>query len=148
MLRGRSCLPVRLGNSAYEVSQKCNLPPLTFQYIKVPTVQYLHVVVSVGTACAKIEHAHVQYSEDCGDPAISHDSHHVSLVLWTNLFASRHKGHRFKSPGGTYVKPGILLLALSCYRITFARYFYSQFFYRAPKYIQYKPSAFMYIKII
>ncbi len=22
------------------------------------------------------------------------------------LFASRHKGHRFKSPGGTYVKPG------------------------------------------
>jgi hypothetical protein len=25
---------------------------------------------------------------------------HVSLVQWTNLFASRHKGHRFKSPGG------------------------------------------------
>jgi hypothetical protein len=42
----------------------------------------------------------------CGDPAISHDSHHVSLVQWTNLFASRHKGPRFKSPGGTYVKPG------------------------------------------
>jgi hypothetical protein len=43
----------------------------------------------------------------CGEPAISHDSHHVSLVQWTNLFASRHKGHRFKSPGGTYVKPGL-----------------------------------------
>jgi hypothetical protein len=42
----------------------------------------------------------------CGEPAISHDSHHVSLVQWTNLFASRHKGHRFKSPGGTYVEPG------------------------------------------
>ncbi len=36
----------------------------------------------------------------CGEPAISHDSHHVSLVQWTNLFASRHMGHRFKSPGG------------------------------------------------
>jgi hypothetical protein len=32
----------------------------------------------------------------CGEPAISHDSHHVSLVQWTNLFASRHKGHRLK----------------------------------------------------
>jgi hypothetical protein len=42
----------------------------------------------------------------CGEPVISHDSYHVSLVQWTNLFASRHKGHRFKSPGGTYVKPG------------------------------------------
>jgi hypothetical protein len=52
----------------------------------------------------------------CGEPAISHDSHHVSLVQWTNLFASRHKGHRFKSPGGTYVKPGILLLTLSRYK--------------------------------
>ncbi len=37
----------------------------------------------------------------CGEPAISHDSHHVSLVQWTNLFASCHKGHGFKSPGGT-----------------------------------------------
>jgi hypothetical protein len=26
----------------------------------------------------------------CAEPAISHDSHHVSLVQWTNLFASRH----------------------------------------------------------
>ncbi len=42
----------------------------------------------------------------CAEPAISHDSNHVSLVQWTNLFASCHKGHRFKSPGGTYVKPG------------------------------------------
>ncbi len=39
--------------------------------------------------------------EPSGEPAISHDSHHVSLVQWTNLFASRHKCHRFKSPGGT-----------------------------------------------
>jgi hypothetical protein len=42
----------------------------------------------------------------CGEPAISHNSHHVSLVQWTNLFASHHKGHRFISPGGTYVEPG------------------------------------------
>ncbi len=51
----------------------------------------------------------------CGEPAISHDSHHVSLVRWTNLFASRHKGHRFKSPGGYLCGTEILLLALSRY---------------------------------
>ncbi len=51
----------------------------------------------------------------CGEPAISHDSHHVSLVQWTNLFASRHKGHRFKSPGGYLCETGILLLAMSRY---------------------------------
>ncbi len=55
----------------------------------------------------------------CGEPAISHDSHHVSLVQWTNLFASRHKGHRFKSPGGYLCETGILLLALSRYTFTF-----------------------------
>jgi hypothetical protein len=54
--------------------------------------------------------------EPCGEPAISHDSHHVSLVQWTNLFASRHKGHRFKSPGGYLFETGILLLALSRYK--------------------------------
>jgi hypothetical protein len=47
----------------------------------------------------------------CGEPAISHDSHHVSLVQWTNLFAPSHKGHRFKSPGGYLCETGILLLA-------------------------------------
>jgi hypothetical protein len=51
----------------------------------------------------------------CREPAISHDSHHVSLVQWTNLFASLHKGHRFKSPGGYLCGTGILLLALSPY---------------------------------
>jgi hypothetical protein len=51
----------------------------------------------------------------CGEPAISHDSHHVSLVQWTKLFASRLKGHRFKSPGGYLCETGILLLALSRY---------------------------------
>ncbi len=42
-------------------------------------------------------------------------SHHVSLVQWTNLFAFRHKGPRFKSPGGYLCETGILLLALSRY---------------------------------
>ncbi len=51
----------------------------------------------------------------CGEPAISLHSHHVSLVQWTNLFASRHKDHRFKSPGGYLCETGILLLALSRY---------------------------------
>ncbi len=54
--------------------------------------------------------------EPCGEPAISHDSHHVSPVQWTNLFASHHKGHRLKSPGGYLCETGILLLALSCYK--------------------------------
>jgi hypothetical protein len=48
----------------------------------------------------------------CGEPAISHDSHHVSLVQWTNLFAARHKGHRFKSPGGDLCETGILLISV------------------------------------
>ncbi len=60
--------------------------------------------------------------EPFGEPAISHDSHHVSLVQWTNLFASRHKGHRFKSPGGYLCKTGILLLAMS--RYTFLKFGY------------------------
>jgi hypothetical protein len=51
----------------------------------------------------------------CGEPVISHDSNHVSLVQWTNLFAFCHKGHRFKSPGGYLCEIGILLLALSRY---------------------------------
>jgi hypothetical protein len=50
----------------------------------------------------------------CREPAILHDSHHVSLVQWTNLFASRHKGHRFKSPGGGLMW---LMLALSRYSL-------------------------------
>jgi hypothetical protein len=55
------------------------------------------------------------YGWYCGEPAISHDSNHVSLVQWTNLFASRHKGHRLKSPGGYICETGILLLAMSRY---------------------------------
>ncbi len=43
------------------------------------------------------------------------------MVQWTNLFASRHKGHRFKSPGGYLCEIGILLLALSRYILTIAR---------------------------
>ncbi len=104
----------------------------------------------------------------CGEPAISHDSHHVSLVQWTNplipitrdlgsnplgglmwnrdspvsvsryiwalwrscnltwfspcltgpvdyLFASRHKGLRFKSPQGYLSETGILsVVSLQC----------------------------------
>jgi hypothetical protein len=63
--------------------------------------------------------------EPCGEPAISHDSHHVSLVQWTNLFASRHNGHRFKSPGGDLCETGVLLLALSRYNIEKSRWRFS-----------------------
>jgi hypothetical protein len=59
--------------------------------------------------------------EPCGEPAISHDSHHVSLVQWTTRFASRHKGPRFKSTGGYLCETGILLLALSRYNLILAR---------------------------
>ncbi len=48
--------------------------------------------------------------EPCGEPAISHDSHHVSLVQWTTCLIP---------PQGTQVQipceTGILLLALSHY---------------------------------
>ncbi len=47
-------------------------------------------------SCLTDAHQYKAYAE----PAISHDSQHVSLVQWTDLFTSRHKGHRFKSPGG------------------------------------------------
>jgi hypothetical protein len=57
------------------------------------------------------------YSKSGWEPAISHYSHHVSLVQWTNLFASRHKGHRFKSPGGYLCGTRILLLAMSRYNL-------------------------------
>jgi hypothetical protein len=55
--------------------------------------------------------------EPCAKPAISHDSNHVSLVQLTNLCASRHKGHRFKSPGWFLCETGILLLAMSRYNV-------------------------------
>jgi hypothetical protein len=51
------------------------------------------------------------------EPAISHHSHHVSLVQWTSfLFAPRLKGPRFKSPGGYLFETRIPLLALSRYK--------------------------------
>jgi hypothetical protein len=37
------------------------------------------------------------------------------------LFASRHKGPRFKSPGGYLCETRILLLELSCYNTSFSR---------------------------
>ncbi len=61
--------------------------------------------------------------EPYGEPAISHDSHHVSLVQWTNLFASRLKGLRVQIPWEDLSETGILLLALSRYRPTFKKYF-------------------------
>ncbi len=65
--------------------------------------------------------------EPCRELAISHDSHHVSLVQWTNLFASRHKGHRFKSPGGYLCGTGIPLLALSRYTRQYNYFTYKSF---------------------
>jgi hypothetical protein len=53
--------------------------------------------------------------EPCGDPAISHDSHHVLLVQWTIclLPATRDTG---SNPLGDLCETRILLLALSRYR--------------------------------
>jgi hypothetical protein len=62
-----------------------------------------HWMRSWGLDSTPVSYWHEVQQRNCGEPAISHDSHHVSLDQWTNLFASRHKGHRFKSPGGTYV---------------------------------------------
>jgi hypothetical protein len=41
------------------------------------------------------------------------------------LFASRHKGLRFKSPGEDFCETEILLLAMSRYRCTLCAYFWS-----------------------
>jgi hypothetical protein len=38
--------------------------------------------------------------EPCGEPAISLNSHYVSLVQWTNPLLPDTKGPGFKSPGG------------------------------------------------
>ncbi len=50
----------------------------------------------------------------CEEPAISHDSHHVSLVQWTNplLPITRDLG---SNPLGDLCETGILLLVLSRY---------------------------------
>ncbi len=50
----------------------------------------------------------------CGEPAISHDFHHVSLVQWTTclLPTTRDTG---SNPLGDLCETGILLLALSHY---------------------------------
>jgi hypothetical protein len=42
----------------------------------------------------------------CGDPASSHDSHHVSLVQWTNPLLPVTRDLGSNPQGGTYVKPG------------------------------------------
>jgi hypothetical protein len=48
------------------------------------------------------------------------------------LFASRHKGPRFKSPGVYLCETGILLLALSRYRLKYGDQF-SHFFLFGPE---------------
>jgi hypothetical protein len=45
-------------------------------------------------------------SEDCGEPAISLHSHHVSLVQWTTHLLPVTKDPGSKPKGGTYVKLG------------------------------------------
>ncbi len=62
-----------------------------------------------------------------GSPVESLQSHFIlTMSHWSSwlLFASRHKGPRFKSPGGYLCETGILLLALS--RFSTHYYPYSQ----------------------
>jgi hypothetical protein len=53
--------------------------------------------------------------EPCGEPAISLHFHHVSLVQWTTRLLPIMRNPGSIPRGGTYVKPGFLLLALSGY---------------------------------
>jgi hypothetical protein len=74
--------------------------------------------------------------EPCGEPAISHDSHHVSLVQWTNLLpATRVTG---SNPLGGYLcETRILLLVLSRYRsIFFITYSGSQNYFIVSLFLQ------------
>ncbi len=57
--------------------------------------------------------------ESCGEPAISLHSHHVSLVQRTTRLLPITRDLGSNPHGGTYVKPGFTLLALSCYRPIF-----------------------------
>jgi hypothetical protein len=90
---------------------------LIFKVFLLKTYRYTLTLSNITVLYNRSLPLHVigQKLNTCGEPAISHDSHHVSLVQWTNLFASRHKGPRFKSPGGYLCETGILLLALSRY---------------------------------
>ncbi len=44
--------------------------------------------------------------KDCGEPAISHDSHHVSLVQGTTCLLPATRDTGSNPQGGTYLKPG------------------------------------------
>ncbi len=87
---------------------------MTLAALQLNQEQFLPLLETVEYSKCDSSHSTIK-PRDCGEPAISHDSHHVSLVQWNNLFASRHKGHRFKSPGGYLCETGILLLMLSRY---------------------------------
>ncbi len=60
--------------------------------------------------------------EPCGGPAISLHSRHVSLVQCTTCLLPITRDPGSKPRGGTYVKPGFLMLALSRYTTTFLQY--------------------------
>ncbi len=54
--------------------------------------------------------------KQCAEPAISDNSHHVSLVQWTTCLLPTTRDTGSNPLGGTSVsETGILLLALSCY---------------------------------
>jgi hypothetical protein len=60
------------------------------------------------------------WGEPCEEPAISLHSHHVSLVQWTTRLLPVMRDPGSNPQGGTYIKSGYLLLALSRYTIMFA----------------------------
>jgi hypothetical protein len=53
--------------------------------------------------------------KDCGEPAISLHSHHVSLVQWTTCLLPITRDSDSNPLGGYLCETGILLLALSRY---------------------------------
>jgi hypothetical protein len=57
---------------------------------------------------------------DCGEPAISLHSHHVSLVQWTTCLLPVTRDPGSNPQGGYLCETGILLLALSSYKTLFA----------------------------
>ncbi len=59
------------------------------------------------------------WGEPCGEPPISLHSHHVSLVQWTTRLLPVMRDPGSNPQGGTYVKLGFLLLALSGYNVWF-----------------------------
>ncbi len=72
----------------------------------VPEIILKHTVRFMEPAVPNRVFSGVFFGHPCGEPAISHDSHHVSLVQWTTCLLPATRVTGSNPLGGTYVKQG------------------------------------------